>query len=178
MNKYFNKIIKVEQVVRRGNLTSFFWPELYKNPQREGFILKREWYEGWFCEFKNRGLELHIQYFLTDKQNSNWPTFEINPNIKRTTLNKPGPHTIVMPPPALLFKHSAQQAEAIRKAVYLSDKFLENADAIWASQFYEEDSNASEMIYGMGFFRETSPEDIAIVNEIKRLLENLRVKFI
>ena len=173
MHRTFKDIFIVNQIVRRRSLTHYYWPVEYKNPDREHLIENRKWYEGWYCEFCDSGLELKIKFFLTEQQMEHWPK-ELGPNknIKCSDTMRFHDFVLHLPLPTIQFQHSSRQFEFVRKGIYVVEKFQEKADGLWASQFYLDDTHDSKVQYALGFTRSLDDQDRKHVNVITSQIES------
>ncbi|MFZ3229652.1 MAG: hypothetical protein WA160_05575 [Pseudobdellovibrio sp.] len=170
LQRSFKKIGLLRHAIKRKSLNDFYWPDIYKNLKSNQLLLQRKWFEGWICNFCEKGLGLQVTYFVTKDQLENWDDDRKN-NINITTeeLQFYDSYEFIIPEYQLSILHNIKEAEGVRKEVYISDKFKENADQMWAAQFFLNDDPDPRMIYCLGFDREISDADFEIVNNLKKI---------
>ena len=176
MTRTFKNTWVLRQTMERKNLQEYYWPTVYLTPKRDYYLLRRQWFEGWYCDFIGNGLKLEIIYFISESQLPNWPELKNNnPAVIQSELTFHPTYTFETPCAALTIIHDLENAERLRKEIYISEKFKETADHVWAAQFFLNETVDSKLLYALGFKRDLTSHDQTILADLATLLRDLQV---
>lgn len=167
MMRKWNNIYIFNDVAKRESLQDYYWPSnegLYFN---EDLIVNRKWHDGWFCQFTNKGLRLDIQSILTEEQYQY--RLVHNLGIKPELCEFRHEFQMKMNDVAVAMEFESQYIEQVRKNIYLSKLFGENANQMWAAQFFENETGAKKAKMYLGFNREITAQDLKCISEIWKI---------
>lgn len=179
MTLEFKNIYILNETVLRKSLSSYFWPDEQKNLQREALVnLNKK--EAWLCSFLEKGLRLDIKIIISKTDYANWSQVVRlqNANTVKSEFTFHDHIKYVFPEPILTIQHLAQDVEAVRKKIYVSNRFNEKAHQLWAAQYFMPASDRKYMLYMLGFNRTLLEEDEITLSKIKEdllLLKNVRL---
>ncbi|MBY0554296.1 hypothetical protein K2P97_07190 [bacterium] len=170
----FQNIYVIDETITRKSLNDFFWPQETFNFTRQALTDQNK-REGWYCEFTNNGLSLVLKILISSEDYTHWPKAQRpqNPNIVSSEVRLFPEFQIKTSEPALRLRSPASMAEILRKKIYLSSRFGESADKMWAAQYFNSPTK-DFMIYEMGFNREMQASDIEILASIKSEISELQ----
>lgn len=170
----FQQVYMISENIMRTSLKDFFWPIAQRRFGRQKLIdLNKR--EGWLCRFLEKGLVLEAKILISKNDYADWPNPHRtqNTNTLSSELSFHDSIEFKLSAPALKVKHPAEIAEDIRKKIYISERFGEQADLIWAAQYFEPGSDRSSMYYILGFDRKIQSSDNLIIEQIKAELSLL-----
>ncbi len=174
MSLELKNIYQLKEVIVREGHDKYFWPEEFKNKNREDLILRNK-KEAWFCQFLNNGLALNTEIYFKQDDFPLWKKNikTLNPNTKFSNLEFLDSVNLSIDRPIALVRHLAKDSEFVRKRIYVSHHFLHRADQIWAAQYYAENEDRHFMYFAIGFYREIDDQDIAILDQIRTALSGI-----
>jgi hypothetical protein len=169
MKLNFNRVQVIAETIIRKDINSSFWPNEQRTYKRQALIDKNL-REGWICNFENHGLRLEIKIIISEHDYSSWPQDHRTENLNtiRSDLRFYEEFSEELDNVILHIVHKSEIAEDLRKKIYLSNHFKDKCDKIWAAQYFE-NGNREEMHFSIGFNRELLPEDLVILEEIKKI---------
>lgn len=167
MKAKFYDVFIISEKIERKSTEEFFWPNEVRKFKRQKLIDQNK-REGWICRFLNGGLLLEADIIISKNDYKDWPENHItpNPNITKSELNFHANFEINIANPVLHFTHAAQDAEAIRKKIYISQRFGAEAHHITAAQYFENPQNKAVMNFVLGFERSQSSSDKKVIESI------------
>lgn len=174
MKLHFQNVFIISETIRRPSLTEYFWPLEQQRFGRKKLIdLNKR--EGWVCHFVEKGLGLDAKLIISKEDYTEWPQQHrtLNANTIKSELTFHDQIEFEFSTPALTLQHLAADAEPVRKTVYISERYGERADGIWAAQYFPPAADRNTMYYNLGFTRETQPEDLHALNLIRSALSGL-----
>lgn len=175
MKIQFQNVFIISEEICRDNLQVSFWPIEYRRFKRQKLIDENK-REGWACRFLNNGLLLDSKIFIHQDDYKLWPENHktLNINTRRSELEFFEKYEEIFSEPALVVEHPAELAENVRKKIYISERFKEQAHMVWAAQLFETREKRERMKYYLGFDREITTNDRVILKEIESGLLELR----
>lgn len=168
----FQNIYVINETITRKSLNDFFWPQETFNFVRQALTDENK-REGWYCDFTNQGLSLELKILISSQDYAHWPKNRPqNPNVVSSEVKHFAEFEIKTLEPAIRLRSPASMAETLRKKIYISSRFGEQADKMWAAQYFNS-TTKDFMIYEMGFNRELQSLDIEILASIKSEISEL-----
>ena len=171
----FSDVYIISEIIRRSALGDFFWPIEQRRFKRQKLIdLNKR--EGWICRFLENGLKLDAKILISKADYVDWPVQHRtqNSNTLASELTFHEKFEFAYSSQALKIRFPAEDAEAVRKKIYISDHFGERADEIWAAQYFEGGYDRRFMYYILGFEREIKEKDLIILETIRSELLTLK----
>lgn len=175
MTLEFSDVYIISETIRRSGLSDFFWPIEQRKFKRQKLIdLNKR--EGWICRFLEHGLVLDAKILVNKADYADWPEQHRtqNSNTLTSELTFHEKFEFAYSSQALKIKFPAEEAEAVRKKIYISEHFGDRADGIWAAQYFEAGNDRSFMYYILGFEREIKEKDLIILETIRSELLTLK----
>jgi hypothetical protein len=165
INLLFNDIHVLQIQIKRPNLQTPFWPNVKKNSDRSHLIVQRKIYEGWVCHFGDFGKKINIQYFVTKLQLKNWDDNYFNSLVTDSVVkNFEKEVHIDLENYDLRTFYISENAEIVRKKIFISDRFKDTANQIVCKQFFL--GHSHEMVYDIQIQREKTENDQVILQNI------------
>lgn len=175
MTLEFSDVYIISETIRRSGLKEFFWPFEQRKFARQKLI-DRNKREGWICRFLEKGLMLDAKILISKADYADWPTQHRtqNSNTLTSELTFHEKFKFSYTSQVLKIKFPAEDAEIVRKKIYISEHFGVRADDIWATQYFESGSDRRFMFYLLGFDREINEKDLIILETIRSELLTLK----
>lgn len=161
-------IYVIKETIIRKTLNDHYWPTEQRNFKRQKLIDANK-REGWIGHFLNNGLTIEGQILISKNDYAEWPKEHKTKNINviSSELLYFEEFSFELNNPALVVRHASGLAEEFRKNIYISAKFRENADRVWAAQFFDDPESRDTMLFTIGFDRPRSRLDDEILGKIK-----------
>lgn len=159
---------------QRASTNEWYFPQMnIGSTVRTEMRNKREWSEGWVCQFSENGLTIDTQLYQTPEQKEKWSKFNAYYNIEQKVDSETEQPAISLGLDYQFgFYHDPENTENVREAVNIAVRFGASANDIESFQFHftEIVNNVSvhRAFYGIQFYRVITSEDRAIINSIEQ----------
>ena len=134
---------------------------------------KRQWSEGWVCQFTDNGLTIDTQLYQTQEQKDAWSRFNAYYNIDQKADSSADQSVVgINLDYQFGFYHEPMNTENVREVVNIAVRFGASAHDMESFQFHFDETVNGVVVprafYGIQFYRPILSEDLAIIDSIEQ----------